>query len=126
MPVKSNCGAGRYFDHAVVWQKEFLEVTNSKFVVRISIPNNFNNTLSTVSYNPSLFNWHFVHSTISRSCFGGNMRRKNPSATYLVLLSCCAWEPILHQPYSECSTLAVVHCHSMVGHQLQPWPTQCH
>ena len=89
MPVKSNCGACWYFDHAVVCQKE-LEVTNSKFVVRISMPNNFNNTLSDVSNNSSLFNWQFIHSTISRNCFGGNIRRKNPSATYLVLLPCCA------------------------------------
>ena len=55
MPVKPNCGAGRYFDDAVVCHKEVLLV-NSNFVVRINKPNNFNNSLPDVSFNASLFN----------------------------------------------------------------------
>ena len=76
MPVIPNWGAGRYFDHAVVLHND-ARVVNSNFVVRMSTPKNFNNSLASVSFRDNLRSWRLVQRTISVNCFGGNIKRKN-------------------------------------------------
>ena len=80
MQVNPNCGAGRYFDHAVVFHNDAL-VVNSNLVVRMIIPRNVNISVAVVCFGEDPRSCTFVKYTISAvSCFGGNIRRKNREA----------------------------------------------
>ena len=55
---------------------------NSNFVINKMTPKNFNISLQFVLLSSNLVSSVLVSSTISMSCFGGNIRRKNPVESY--------------------------------------------